>query len=231
MGSTAPTAEAPSSSWWSYTGTASIGAMQIRDSGARMVRPRVARGRRRPRRWRRSVRCWSRFGAVVDALRSASEGDGRRPCAPLARWAGSPSMTPGWSTWRPSPDELGLPFHTPEVGPPSEDKLYQREALRSAGLPTPGARGPPGRRRPGSSRADRLGDQLSRGVEAAQGVRQLAHLPGEPAWTSSASAGRNWRRASQKIGSSRSTCPTDPHAGRASRPTTSRWRRWRSRGR
>src|ERR1019366_5140183 len=26
--------------------------------------------------------------------------------------------------------------------------------------------------------ADRLGDQLSRGVEAAQGVRQLAHLPG-----------------------------------------------------
>jgi biotin carboxylase len=33
--------------------------------------------------------------------------------------------------------ELELPFHTAEVGRRLEDKLYQREALRSAGLPTP----------------------------------------------------------------------------------------------
>ena len=36
-------------------------------------------------------------------------------------------------------DELGLPFHSPQAGRNLEDKLYQREALRAAGLPTPNA--------------------------------------------------------------------------------------------
>lgn len=35
--------------------------------------------------------------------------------------------------------ELGLPFHSVQAGRNLEDKLYQREALRAAGLPTPNA--------------------------------------------------------------------------------------------
>jgi glutathione synthase/RimK-type ligase-like ATP-grasp enzyme len=55
--------------------------------------------------------------------------------------------------------ELGVPFHTTEVARRLEDKLFQRAALRSAGLPTPGTVALP----EGADRAtvQRLGESIS----------------------------------------------------------------------
>jgi biotin carboxylase len=79
----------------------------------------------------------NRFGVVVDAL-------GRSPeAAAQALRAHSPD---GLATFYDTGMEhvaaiasrLKLPFHGPEVARGLEDKLHQRMALRSAGLPTPG---------------------------------------------------------------------------------------------
>ena len=79
----------------------------------------------------------SRFGVVVDAL-------GGSPRA--AADALAPHSPDGLATFYDTgmehiaaiASELNLPFHSPEVARRLEDKLYQREALRAAGLPTPG---------------------------------------------------------------------------------------------
>jgi len=78
-----------------------------------------------------------RFGVVIDAL-----GGTAKDAADALR-AHSPD---GLATFRDTgmehlaaiAEELGLPFHTRATARSLEDKLYQREALRSAGLPTPG---------------------------------------------------------------------------------------------
>jgi biotin carboxylase len=79
----------------------------------------------------------NRFGVVVDALRASSQ------AAAESLRAHSPDglatfYDTGMEHVAAIAAELGLPFHSPEVARGLEDKLHQREALRSAGLPTPG---------------------------------------------------------------------------------------------
>jgi biotin carboxylase len=79
----------------------------------------------------------SRFGVVVDALGASPQAaaDALRPHSPdgLATFYDT-----GMEHIAAIASELNLPFHSPEVARRLEDKLYQREALRAAGLPTPG---------------------------------------------------------------------------------------------
>ena len=134
MGSTAPTAAVRPKLVVVY-GEASIGAMEI---GA------AARG------WCDLV--WlvdgedpvvatvgpllSRFGAVVDSMRAPP-----KQTAEALR-AHSPDgvitfYDRGMEHVAEVAAELGLPFHTPEIARRLTDKVLQRDALRSAGLPTP----------------------------------------------------------------------------------------------
>ncbi len=78
-----------------------------------------------------------RFGVVVDALGASPK------AAAQALRVHSPDglatfFDAGMEHLAAIAAELELPFHSPEVARSLEDKLYQREALRSAGLPTPG---------------------------------------------------------------------------------------------
>jgi biotin carboxylase len=77
-----------------------------------------------------------RFGVVVDALGASPQAaaDALRPHSPdgLATFYDT-----NMEHVAAIASELDLPFHTPQVARCLEDKLYQREALRSAGLPTP----------------------------------------------------------------------------------------------
>lgn len=77
-----------------------------------------------------------KFGVVVDALGDSPEraADAVRPHAPdgLATFYDT-----GMERVAAVAGALGLPFHTIETARALEDKLYQREALRSAGIPTP----------------------------------------------------------------------------------------------
>jgi biotin carboxylase len=79
-----------------------------------------------------------KFGEVVDAL-----GDPPQQAAEALR-AHSPDglatfYDTGMERVAEVARELGLPFQSAEVARRLEDKLFQREALRSAGLPTPAA--------------------------------------------------------------------------------------------
>lgn len=77
-----------------------------------------------------------KFGVVVDALGDspAAAADALRVHAPqgLATFYDT-----GMERVATIAGELGLPFHSVQAGRNLEDKLFQREALRSAGLPTP----------------------------------------------------------------------------------------------
>ena len=104
---------------------------------ARLVRPHVARRRRRIRRWRRSGRSCASFGAVVDALgdvaRTAAEAAARLTLpVGLATFydTGMERVAAVAARARPA---LSLRGPARRL----EDKLHQREALRAAGLPTP----------------------------------------------------------------------------------------------
>ena len=99
-----------------------------------------------------------RFGVVVDALRSSAQD------AAGALRAHSPDglaifYDTGMEHVAAIATELGLPFQSVEAARRLEDKLYQREALRSAGLPTPGAVALPA----GADRAavERIGSAIS----------------------------------------------------------------------
>ncbi len=77
-----------------------------------------------------------KFGVVVDAL-----GDPPEEAAEALRAHAPDGLATFYDTGMERvaavARELGLPFHTAEVARRLEDKLFQREALRSAGLPTP----------------------------------------------------------------------------------------------
>ncbi len=77
-----------------------------------------------------------KFGPVVGALGAAPEraADALRAHSPdgLATFYDT-----GMERVAAVAECLGLPFHTAEAARNLEDKLFQREALRSAGLPTP----------------------------------------------------------------------------------------------
>jgi len=79
----------------------------------------------------------NRFGAVVDAL-GASPGDAAQALRPHAPDGLATFYDTGMEHVAAIATELGVPFHSREVARRLEDKLYQREALRSAALPTPG---------------------------------------------------------------------------------------------
>ena len=83
-----------------------------------------------------------KFGVVVDALGDSPEraAEAVRPHAPdgLATFYDS-----GMERVAAVAGALGLPFHTIETARALEDKLYQRQALRSARLPTPRTAGVP----------------------------------------------------------------------------------------
>jgi biotin carboxylase len=78
-----------------------------------------------------------KFGAVVDAL-----GQSPATAAEALRVHSPQGLTTFYDTGMERvaaiADELGLPFHSRQAGRNLEDKLHQREALRAAGLPTPG---------------------------------------------------------------------------------------------
>jgi biotin carboxylase len=100
----------------------------------------------------------NRFGAVVDALSGSPQAaaEALQPHAPdgLATFYDT-----GMEHVAAIAAELGLPFHSREVARNLEDKLYQREALRAAGLATPGTVALP----PDADRAtaERLGASIS----------------------------------------------------------------------
>jgi biotin carboxylase len=83
-----------------------------------------------------------RFGEVVDALgrTPAQAAEALRPHAPAGL---ATFYDTGMEHVAEIAAELGLPFHPPEAARNLEDKLYQREALRAAGLPTPRVAGLP----------------------------------------------------------------------------------------
>jgi biotin carboxylase len=100
----------------------------------------------------------SRFGVVIDALASSPT------AAAEALQAYSPDgiatfYDTGMEHVAAIAAELGLPFHSREVARALEDKLYQRAALRAAGLPTPGTVALP----PDADRTavERLGSSIS----------------------------------------------------------------------
>ena len=99
-----------------------------------------------------------RFGVVVDAL-----GASPKDAAEALRAHSPDGLTTFYDTGMEHiaaiAGELGLAFHTPEVALGLEDKLYQREALRSAGLPTPRTVALP----PGADRAtvEQIGSAIS----------------------------------------------------------------------
>jgi len=126
-------------------------------------------------------------------------------------------------------ERLGLAFHSPEVARRLQDKLFQRDALRAAGLPTPQVVDLPvaPTARPSSAR---LSPRLSRGAEAAPRVGELADLPGgRPigAWRVVGGAGDRQARASRARGV---PLGRSPHAGglrgrlRLGRDGRRRWR-------
>jgi hypothetical protein len=134
MDATAPTSEARPKLIVAY-GDGSLGPMQIREAAGdwcdlvwlvdREDPAVVAVGR-----------LLSRFGAVVESLSAPPKeaAEALRPHAPdgLVTY-----YDRGMEHVAAIAAELGLPFHTPEVARRLEDKVPQREALRSAGLPTP----------------------------------------------------------------------------------------------
>lgn len=78
-----------------------------------------------------------KFGVVVDALgeppeRAAEAVQAQGPPDGLATFYDT-----GMERIAAVAEALGLPFHSAETARRLEDKLYQREALRAAGLPTP----------------------------------------------------------------------------------------------
>jgi biotin carboxylase len=77
-----------------------------------------------------------KFGAVVDRL-----GDDPASAAEALRAHAPQGLATFYDTSMERVAEiagaLGLPFHSPQAGRNLEDKLFQREALRAAGLPTP----------------------------------------------------------------------------------------------
>jgi biotin carboxylase len=77
-----------------------------------------------------------KFGVVVDAL-----GESPRKAAEALRGHSPDGLATFYDTGMERvaaiARELQLPFHTAEAARRLEDKLYQREAFRSAGLPTP----------------------------------------------------------------------------------------------
>ena len=77
-----------------------------------------------------------KFGAVVDALEHSPE----RAAEALSAHAPDGLVTfydTGMEGIAAVAGALGMRFHNIETARALEDKLYQREALRSAGLPTP----------------------------------------------------------------------------------------------
>jgi D-alanine-D-alanine ligase-like ATP-grasp enzyme len=79
----------------------------------------------------------NRFGIVVDALRS-SPADAARALRTHRPDGLATFYDTGMEHVAAIAAELDLPFHSPQVAIGLEDKLHQREALRAAGLPTPG---------------------------------------------------------------------------------------------
>lgn len=98
-----------------------------------------------------------KFGAVVDLL-----GDTPNQAAEALRDHSPDGLATFYDTGMERvaavAERLGLPFHTVEAARNLEDKLFQREALRSAGLPTPSTVALPA----GADRATvaRLGDSV-----------------------------------------------------------------------
>lgn len=79
-----------------------------------------------------------KFGVVVDALRS-SPADAAAALRPHSPDGLTTFYDTGMEHIAAVADELGLPFHSMPTARALEDKLHQREALRAAGLATPGA--------------------------------------------------------------------------------------------
>jgi biotin carboxylase len=79
----------------------------------------------------------NRFGVVVDAL-GASPREAAEALRPHSPDGLATFYDTGMEHVAAIASELDLPFHSAQVARGLEDKLHQREALRAAGLPTPG---------------------------------------------------------------------------------------------
>lgn len=77
-----------------------------------------------------------RFGAVIDAL-GASPAQTADALAPHSPDGLVTFFDTGMEELAVAAEQLGLAFHSPEVARRLQDKLFQRDALRAAGLPTP----------------------------------------------------------------------------------------------
>jgi biotin carboxylase len=77
-----------------------------------------------------------RFGAVIDAL-GAPPAETAEALAPHSPDGMVTFFDTGMEELAVVAELLGLAFHSPEVARRLQDKLFQRDALRAAGLPTP----------------------------------------------------------------------------------------------